>query len=97
MPMLCPACNGRIVANPIGRWYRKFKCPHCGARLRFTTHTNLLGVVGPIAFMFAAMYLAMRGTSALATPVFQGAAATWILLTTASYLLRGVERDPAGK
>ena len=97
MPMLCPACNGRIVANPIGRWYRKFKCPHCGARLRFTTHTNLLGVVGSIAFMFAAMYLAMRGTSALATPVFQGAAATWILLTTASYLLRGVERDPAGK
>ena len=95
--MLCPACNGRIVANPIGRWYRKFKCPHCGARLRFTTHTNLLGVVGSIAFMFAAMYLAMRGTSALATPVFQGAAATWILLTTASYLLRGVERDPAGK
>jgi len=91
--MLCPACNKRIAANPIGRWYRKFKCPHCGAPLRFNGHTNLLGVVGSIAFMFGAMYLAMRGTSALATPIFQGAAATWIALTAASYLLRGVERD----
>jgi DNA-directed RNA polymerase subunit RPC12/RpoP len=91
--MLCPACNKRIIANPIGRWYRKFQCPHCGARLRFTGHTNLMGVVGSIAFMFGAMYLAMQGTPALAAPVFQGAAATWILLTTASYLLRGVERD----
>jgi len=93
MPMHCPACGKRIAANPVGRWYRKFKCPHCGERLRFTAHTNLMGVAGSIAFMFGAMYLAMRGTSAASTPVFQGAAAAWILLTTASYLLRGVERD----
>lgn len=86
-----------IAANPIGRWYQKFKCPHCGVALTFNRHTNLLGVVGSIAFMFGAMFLAMRGMAALASPVFLGAVAGWIGLTGASYALRGVERDSATK
>jgi hypothetical protein len=60
--------------------------------LRFTTPTNALGLLGSLAFMFCAMYLAMRGMSALQTPWFQGAAAAWLALTAASYALRGVER-----
>jgi len=93
MQILCPACRGRIAANPIGRWYQKFKCPHCGVTLRFTALTNTLGVAGSAAFMFAGIHLAMRGVGALTTPLFATAAVAWLLLTASSYLLRAVERD----
>jgi hypothetical protein len=93
MQMLCPACQRRIAANPIGRWYQKFKCPHCGTPLRFTALTNVLGMAGSAAFMFAGIYFAMRGSSALAAPLFAAAVVAWLVLTTSSYLLRGVERD----
>jgi hypothetical protein len=52
-----------------------------------------LGIAGACAFMFAGIYLAMRGTSALSTPLFAATAVAWIGLTAGSYLLGGVERD----
>jgi hypothetical protein len=65
--------------------------------LRFNRSTNLFGLVGSLAFMFAGIYVAMRGTSALGTPLFAAAAGAWILLTAASYFLRGIEVDSGVK
>jgi len=92
MPSLnCPHCNGRVSANPIGRWYSKFTCPHCRKPLRFKDSTNLLGALGSAAFVVAGVCYIM------ARPPYDGyllagAASAWIVLTGLSYALRGIDK-----
>jgi hypothetical protein len=71
----------------------EIQVPALRTLLRFTALTNTLGMAGSAAFMFGGVYFAMRGPSALATPLFAAAVVAWLALTTSSYLLRSVERE----
>ena len=89
--LICPHCNGAVIANPIGRWYSKFQCPHCSKALRFDAKTNVLGVAGSLCFMAGGVTLIMaRGPTA--PTVIAVLAAAWIVLTGLSFALRGVEK-----
>ena len=89
--LICPHCKGRVSANPLGRWFAKFQCPHCSKPLRFDGKTNALGVVGSACFMAAGVTFIMAH-GPLATPVLSGLLAGWIVLTGLSYALRGIEK-----
>ena len=92
MPSLnCPHCNGRVSANPLGRWYSKFSCPHCGKALRFDAKTNLLGAIASACFVATGIALIMVMPPHGTTVVAVGAAA-WIVLMGLSYALRGIEK-----
>lgn len=89
----CPACAGPIAVNPLGRWFSRFKCPHCGARLRFERTTNMLGLLGGLAFVASGFAVAFRGAGVMEERSFQIGAGAWIVMLALSYVLRGVERD----
>jgi hypothetical protein len=93
MALHCPSCAGPIAVNPLGRWFARFNCPHCGARLRFDRTTNLLGAIGGAAFFISGFAVAVLGASVLEQPVFQAGVAAWIVMLGLSYALRGVQRD----
>ena len=88
----CPYCGGAVIANPIGRWYSKFQCPHCKQALRFDAKTNVLGIVGSGCFMAAGVtFIMARGPTA--PTVIAVLLAAWIVLTGLSYALRGVDKN----
>ena len=92
MPSLkCPHCGRAVIANPLGRWYAKFTCPHCRRPLQFDAKTNLLGALGSACFVAAGVAFIM-GRPPNGAYVVAGAAAAWIVLTALSYALRGVEK-----
>jgi len=92
MPRLaCPHCQQPVAANPIGRWYAKFQCPHCRKTLRFTSVTNVLGIAGSAAF-FTMVWALVMGITPAARWVTVGAAGIWLLLMGLSYVVRGVEK-----
>jgi len=92
MPALkCPHCNGVVAANPVGRWFNAFLCPHCKKPLAFDTKTNLLGVAGSLFFV-AGVWTFMVEDLPNRTTILAVAAAGWIVLTGLSYALRGIEK-----
>ena len=78
----------------MGRWFSRFLCPHCRARLRFDRTTNMMGLLGGLAFVASGFALAFRGAGVMEERSFQLGVAAWVLMLAASYVLRGVERDP---
>ena len=93
MALRCPACAAPIAVSPFGRWFARFQCPHCGARLRFDRTTNLLGAVGGTAFFLSGFAVAVLGTSVLEQRVFWIGVGAWIVMLGMSHALRGVRRD----
>ena len=92
MPRLsCPHCGQPVQANPIGRWYAGFLCPHCRGKLRFTGLTNSLGIASS-AFFFATIWALAMGRAPVGYWVAAGTGAACILLTAASYALRRIEK-----
>jgi hypothetical protein len=89
----CPACQGAIAVNPFGRWFSRFKCPHCGERLRFDRTTNMLGLLAGLAFVASGFSLAFRGAAIMEERSFQIGVGAWVVMLAMSYALRGVERD----
>jgi hypothetical protein len=79
-----------VTANPLGRWFSTFQCPHCAKALRFDGRTNALGVVGSLCFMAAGASFGMAPGSE-ATTVIAVLLAAWIVLLGLSYTLRGVK------
>ena len=87
--LACPHCGGPVAANPIGRWFQRFQCPHCRKSLQFDGVTNNLGMAS--WFCFATMMLAIVLGRADWTPWLAAACgALWIVLALASYQLRKV-------
>ncbi len=82
----CPQCTQPVAANPLGKWFSKFACPHCGANLQFDAVTNLLGAAGFAAFFVMVNALLMDWGREAAIP----AGIAWVLLVGASYGLRRV-------
>jgi transposase-like protein len=77
-----------VSANPLGRWYQRFQCPHCRKALQFDRKTNLLGAFGAGCFVAAGAGLIMGGVPfAIAVAV-----AAWVVLMGLSYALRGIEK-----
>jgi hypothetical protein len=89
--LACPHCGKPVSANPIGRWYAKFQCPHCRGALRFTRATNLLGLASSAGF-FTMVWALVMGRAPVAHWAAAYAAAAWLVLMAVSYLLRGVEK-----
>jgi phage FluMu protein Com len=85
----CPHCNQPVAANPLGRWYARFQCPHCRGKLQFDARTNGIGVVGSF-FFFAMMYALVMGRTELANALAAGAGALWALSLGLSYALRRI-------
>jgi glutaredoxin len=79
-----------VTANPIGRWYSRFQCPHCHEVLQFDTRTNAIGVAGS-AFFFI-MAWALMGGEPNAAPLAWIAGAIWLASLGLSYALRRVEK-----
>lgn len=87
--LLCPYCSRPVKANPLGRWYARFICPHCRGALQFDRATNLLGIVGSLCFLVMAFALVMgRGDSARLLAAAAGALS--IVSLGLSYALRRV-------
>ena len=80
-----------MSANPIGRWYVRFLCPHCRKSLQFDGRTNLLGGIGSACFVAAGVSFIMAQPP-YGTWIVGGAAAGWVVLTAMSYALRGIEK-----
>lgn len=95
--MLCPACNRPVQANPLGRWFARFRCPHCGAALKFDDRTNTLGAIAALSFLAAGVYVSLRGQEAMREWPFIAAAVAWLAFMGASYALRAIARDPKGR
>ena len=92
MPRLaCPHCGKPVVANPTGRWYAGFLCPHCRGKLRFTGLTNTLGIASSALF-FATIWVLVMGRAPLAYWIAAGTGAATLVLIAASYALRGIEK-----
>ena len=88
--LTCPHCGGAVTANPLGRWFSTFQCPHCAKALRFDGRTNALGVVGSLCFMAAGASFGMA-PGPETTTVIAVLLAAWIVLLGLSYTLRGVK------
>ena len=89
MKLLCPHCGQPVKANPIGRWYARFLCPHCKGKLQFDSRTNATGIAGSAAFFVMAYAIAM-GRGETAWYVAAAAGVVWIATLAASYFLRGI-------
>lgn len=88
--LTCPSCGGAVTANPLGRWFSTFQCPHCAKALRFDGRTNALGVVGSLCFVAACSGFSVA-SGPQATAVIAVLLAAWIVLLGLSYTLRGVK------
>ena len=89
--LACPHCARPIAANPIGRWYSKFQCPHCRGALRFSATTNTMGLASSVGF-FMMIWALVMGRSPIAQTVAIAAGAAWLALMGLSYVLRGIEK-----
>lgn len=85
----CPHCSQSVAANPLGRWFSRFQCPHCGKALQFDTRTNVAGVAGSALFFIAA-WAVMGERSEQSSAVAWIAGALWLLAIGVSYFLRRV-------
>ena len=90
--LACPYCNQPVKANPIGRWYAHFLCPHCRGKLQFDRATNAIGMGGS-AFFFAMMFAIVMGQTALARVIAAACGALWIASVGLSYSLRRVVKS----
>ena len=91
MTLTCPHCNHPVAANPLGRWFSRFQCPHCGKALRFDTRTNVLGALGSALFFIMAWALLM-GDSDDAHHAAAVAGALWLAAMAASFALRRIAK-----
>jgi hypothetical protein len=87
--LTCAHCGKPISANPIGRWFSRFQCPHCAQALQFDTRTNVLGAVGSAMFFIMAWSLLMGGGDDARNAAIV-AGVLWIVLMAVTYALRGV-------
>ena len=87
--LACPHCQRAVDANPMGRWFQGFQCPHCKGRLQFDARTNNLGILGG-AFFAAMMLSAVMGRASW-TPWFAaGCGVLWVAAMYLSYRFRGI-------
>lgn len=91
MSLLCPHCRGPVKANPIGRWFARFQCPHCRRTLQWSALTNALGIGGSLLFFIAA-YAAVMGREPWTKIVAVGAAVLWVVAIFLSYALRRIAK-----
>jgi hypothetical protein len=78
-----------VKANPIGRWFARFQCPHCKRLLQWSSLTNMLGIGGSLLF-FVAAYAAVMGREPWTTFLAVGAAVLWLFAIAMSYALRRI-------
>jgi hypothetical protein len=78
-----------VKANPLGRWYARFICPHCRGALRFDAATNAIGLGGSL-FFFLMVFLAVTGEGDLARIGAAASAAAWLASLGLSYSIRRV-------
>jgi uncharacterized protein YbaR (Trm112 family) len=88
-PLLCPHCGQPVSANPLGRWYARFICPHCRGALQFDPRTNATGIVGALLFFVMAFALVV-GDSEAAKLLAAVTGALWIASMGMSYALRRI-------
>jgi DNA-directed RNA polymerase subunit RPC12/RpoP len=93
----CPRCGGKLNVNPLGRWFAKFKCGHCGTPLQFDLLTNALGVTAAALFGVGGIYLALLGYDELAQRFLPYAVWGWLVLLLLSYDVRRVVIDTKRK
>ena len=79
-----------MTANPLGRWFSTFQCPHCTKALRFDGRTNALGVAGSLCFVAACSGFSVA-SDPQATAVIAALFAAWVVLLGLSYTFRGVK------
>ncbi len=91
MTLTCPHCSQPVAANPIGRWFSRFQCPHCGKGLQFDTRTNVLGAIGSALFFIMAWALLMGGSDDARNAAIV-AGVLWIATMAASYAMRRIEK-----
>jgi transposase-like protein len=89
MALTCPHCGKPVAANPVGRWFSRFQCPHCHEVLQFDTRTNVLGAVGSALFFIMAWALLMGGGDDARNAAIV-AGVLWALAMGASYAFRGI-------
>jgi len=89
----CPKCKGALIANPLGKWFAKFKCGHCGAQLQFSPATNVLGMAGSILFVITIGFLVVHGYDKIGGRFTLLGIGGWLILLLLSYWLRGVVKD----
>lgn len=89
MTLACPHCDKPLAANPIGRWFSRFQCPHCHEVLQFDTHTNVIGVVGSALFFIMVWALLMGGDEETQRTAWV-AGALWVAAMALSYATRGI-------
>jgi uncharacterized protein YbaR (Trm112 family) len=94
--LACPHCAKPIAANPIGRWYRPFQCPHCRGALQFDAFTNALGIGGSALF-FVMVYALVMGTGEKAHLLALASGLLWVLSLAASYAFRRVVKGDAAR
>jgi hypothetical protein len=87
--LTCPHCGKPVAANPIGRWYAKFNCPHCRGALQFDSLTNVLGIGGSALF-FVMVYSLVMGTGDKARLLAAVAGALWATSLVGTYVLRRI-------
>ncbi len=85
--LTCPHCAKPVSANPIGRWFSRFQCPHCQQVLQFDTRTNVIGAVGSALFFITA-WAVLMGAGPDAQRVAWVTGALWIAAMALSYTLR---------
>jgi hypothetical protein len=91
--LTCPKCKGRLLANPLGRWFAKFRCGHCSTLLQFDRRTNMLGMLGSISFAVIIAAIVVHGYAAIGGRNLFIAVGAWLTLMFLSYWLRGVVQD----
>jgi hypothetical protein len=89
MKLLCPHCGKPVKANPIGRWYARFLCPHCRGALQFDARTNAIGIAGSL-FFFVMVFMVVMGESEASRIIAAVAGALWIASLGLSFGLRQV-------
>ena len=87
--LTCPYCAKPVQANPIGRWYAGFLCPHCRGKLQFDRVTNAVGMGGS-AFFFGMMFAIVMGQTPLAHAIAAACGGLWLASLGLSYSLRRI-------
>jgi hypothetical protein len=80
-----------VKANPIGRWFAHFQCPHCKRFLQWSPMTNALGIGGSLLF-FVAAYAAVMGRVPWTRYMAIVAAILWLASIALSYALRRIRK-----
>jgi 4-hydroxybenzoate polyprenyltransferase len=80
-----------VKANPIGRWFARFQCPHCKKFLQWSALTNTLGIGGSLLFFIAA-YAAVMGQQPWTRLFAAVAALFWVVALALSYALRRITK-----